>query len=159
MIKIFDYRFLKKPKVSVIISAYNNNGFLEKSLKSILNQNFRNFEIIIANDGSTDNTSKIILALLKKSRKSFMFIDSQKNYGLPYMLNKCIFNSRGEYISRHDVDDISLINRLRIQSKFLDTNKSIDVVGTGAFYINQKKKKKKNFYARTKFKYKKKFFL
>ena len=141
MIKIFDYRFLKKPKVSVIISAYNNNGFLEKSLKSIVNQNFRNFEIIIANDGSTDSTSKIILALLKKSRKSFMFIDSKKNYGLPYMLNKCIFNSRGKYISRHDVDDISLINRLRIQSKFLDINKSIDVVGTGALYINQKNKK------------------
>ena len=117
--KVIDKRNYKNPKVSVIMSVYNDSEFLEKSIKSILNQKFKNFEFIILNDGSTDNSEKIIKKYLKKSKK-ILYIYSKHNKGLAFMLNLGIKHVRTNYIIRHDADDYSLVNRIKKQYAFME---------------------------------------
>jgi len=138
--KVIDKRNYKNPKVSVIMSVYNDSEFLEKSIKSILNQKFKNFEFIILNDGSTDNSEKIIKKYLKKSKK-ILYIYSKHNKGLAFMLNLGIKHVRANYIIRHDADDYSLINRIKNQYTFMEKNKDISVLGSNSKDIFNKKKK------------------
>ena len=148
--KIIDYRNTKKPKISVIMSVYNNGNYLEQSIKSILNQKYKNLEFIIINDGSTDNTEKIIRKYLKK-KFNILFINSKKNYGLPYMLNLGIKYSKGLYIARQDADDISHKLRFSEQINFMKNNAKVDVLGTNAIQIYKSQKNKTNYTSNSKF--------
>lgn len=116
------------PKISVILPVYNAQAFLRESIDSILEQSFTNFELIIINDGSTDNSLNIIQSY---SDKRIKIID-QKNAGLPISLNRAISVAKGEYIARQDADDISLPNRLIEQAAYLDTHPSCALLGTWA---------------------------
>ena len=115
------------PKVSVILPIYNSEKYLKKSIQSILDQSFSDFEIIAINDGSTDNSLSILESFHDQRIKIFHNI---KNIGISASLNFGIQNSSGEYIARMDADDICLSNRLKNQTYFLDQNLNVDVVGS-----------------------------
>jgi len=92
------------PKISVIIPAYNVEKYIEKNLKSLKDQTFKDFEAIIINDGSTDNTEKIIKEVLQDTKFQWKLIN-QENQGVSATRNRGIIESKGEYISFLDSDD------------------------------------------------------
>ena len=117
------------------MSVYNASKFLNEAIESILNQTYKNFEFIIIDDGSTDNSTQII-EKYKKIDERIVFIENEKNVGLTKNLNKAIKLSTSDYIARMDADDISDVKRLEKQIKFLQENKDISIVGSCAKYIN-----------------------
>lgn len=114
------------PLVSVIMPVYNGEKYLQEAIDSILNQTFGDFEFIIINDGSTDKTLEII----KSYSDPRIRVISQENKGIIHSLNKGISESRGKYIARMDADDISLPDRFKRQSDFLEANPEIGLLGT-----------------------------
>jgi glycosyltransferase involved in cell wall biosynthesis len=94
----------KMPKISVIIPAYNVEKYIEKTLKSLIDQTFKDFEAIIINDGSTDNTEKIIKEVLQDANFQWKLIN-QENQGVSAARNRGIIESKGEYICFLDADD------------------------------------------------------
>jgi glycosyltransferase involved in cell wall biosynthesis len=94
------------PKISVIMSVYNNESYLKDSIESILKQTYKNFEFIITDDCSTDKSASII-SDYDESDERINFIKNKKNIGLTKSLNKMIDLARGEYIARMDGDDIA----------------------------------------------------
>ncbi len=120
------------PAISVVMSVYNGASYVEKSIKSILGQDFPDFEFIIVDDGSTDGT----LPLLRQYEQadSRVKVVHQENTGLTIALNKGIEKASGGYIARQDADDISLPDRFQKQFHFME--KSEDVVVCGANCIN-----------------------
>src|SRR3989344_1456117 len=127
-----------KPKISVIMSVYNGMPYLEQAAESVLNQTYKNFEFIIVDDASTDDTLKY-LKLLKDRR--IKLIRNKKNLGLAASLNIALRQAKGDYIARMDADDISYPERLDIQLKFLTKNKSIDLCGSWVTLINDEGEK------------------
>lgn len=115
------------PVVSVLMPAYNCEEFVKESISSILNQTFTGFELIVINDGSTDNTAKIIESF---NDPRIHFINRDKNIGLDATLNSAFELCKGEYIARMDADDISLPTRLEKQVNFLNTHPEYGLVGT-----------------------------
>ena len=95
----------RDPQISVIMSVYNGEEYLPASIESILNQSFSDFEFIIIDDGSTDNTYDIIKKYQQIDSR-IISIKNEKNIGLPASLNKGIIISKGEFIARQDVDGI-----------------------------------------------------
>lgn len=137
---IYDSRKKKKFKLSVLFSYYNNQETIKKSLESIINQTYKNFEIIICSDGSTDR-SDIIVKHLIENFDNILLLKSYKNSGLTKTLNHMMKFSRGEYFARHDADDYSHKQRLEYQINFLNVNKNIDVLGSNGIHINRQIKK------------------
>ena len=97
------------PAVSVILPAYNCEKFIGKAIQSVLQQTFTDFELIIVNDGSTDNTESIIYSF---DDQRIVYLKNQHNQGLIYTLNKAITEANGKYIARMDADDICLPERI-----------------------------------------------
>jgi len=122
------------PLISVVMSVYNGEAFLEEAINSVLNQSLTNFEFIIINDGSTDSSLKII----KSFTDSRIKIINQKNLGLSKALNKGIKEANGKFIARMDSDDISLPLRFEKQIDFLNKNPNCVLVGTNAHIIDLK---------------------
>lgn len=109
-------------KVSVLLSAYNAEDFIEEAIKSILEQSYKNIELIIINDGSTDGTLNIINNF---DDPRIILID-RENKGLTKSLNDAIDVATGEYICRQDADDHSYKDRIEKQLEFLiETNSDI----------------------------------
>lgn len=123
-----------KPLVSVILSVFNDDERIKEAVESILNQTYKNFELLIMDDGSTDRTFEIINSFKNNKIKIFQ---NQKNIGLTKSLNILIKNSNGDYIARQDSDDISLHNRLDKQYNFMH-NKNLDACTTRAYIRNSK---------------------
>lgn len=121
------------PKVTVLMSVYNGQRYLRQSVESILGQTFTDFEFVIINDGSTDNSRDILLSYRDPR---MIVIDNDKNVGLTRSLNRGLSLARGEYVARQDADDISLPTRLEKQAKYLDTHLPVAVLGTQARNIN-----------------------
>ena len=122
------------PQLSVIMSVYNGEHFLEESIHSILNQTFSDFEFIIINDGSKDASEKIILGF-KDDR--IRYIDNKINIGLIASLNKGLKLAKGQYIARMDDDDISLPTRFEKQVQYLDKNQNTFVLASKLVIINE----------------------
>ena len=118
------------PRVSVLMPTYNAEKYVSAAIESILNQTFTDFEFIIINDGSTDNTLQIVRDYAKQDKR-IKFIDNKKNSGIAKVRNQLLDIAKGTYIAYQDSDDISLPNRLEKQVQYLDTNKNITVVGGG----------------------------
>lgn len=117
------------PKVSVLMPAYNSEKYIGEAIESILNQTFTDFEFVIINDGSTDNTAKIVRKYAKKDKR-IKFVDNKKNRGLIAVLNEGIDLCCAEYIARMDSDDISLPTRLEKQVKYMNEHLECGVLGT-----------------------------
>jgi glycosyltransferase involved in cell wall biosynthesis len=126
---------MKNPKVTVLMSVYNGEKYLQEAIDSILGQTFKDFEFLIINDGSTDNTAEILESY---NNPRIKIINNEKNIGLTKSLNKGLKLARGEYIARQDADDISLSTRFKEELKFFEKNSNVALVGTDYFLINEK---------------------
>lgn len=127
----------KTPKISVIMAVYNGEKYLRESIESILNQTYKDFEFIIVDDGSTDQTGELLKEHQRNDPRVKIITNSQ-NIGLTKSLNKAIRIAKGRYIARQDGDDVSLSQRLEKQIEFLKKNPEIKILGTFAYGINQK---------------------
>jgi glycosyltransferase involved in cell wall biosynthesis len=124
------------PQISVVMSVYNGEVYLEEAIESILNQTITDFEFVIINDGSSDNSIGII--------KHYATVDSRikfvthENIGLTKSLNIGINMSRGKYIARQDADDLSVVNRFEKQLPWLE-EKKYDLCCSRAWLIDKKR--------------------
>lgn len=123
-------------KISVIMSVYNGEKYLRKAIESVLAQSYSNFEFIIINDGSTDNS----LSIIQSFNDSRIKLISRENKGLINSLNEGINLAVGKYIARMDADDICDIHRLEKQFDYLEKNADIYLCGTWAKAINENDK-------------------
>jgi glycosyltransferase involved in cell wall biosynthesis len=119
----------KSPKISVVMPVYNAFNYVEESIKSILNQTYTDFELIILNDKSTDN-SLDILKKMAASDQRIILVDKEKNSGPAVVRNQGVETSKGNYIAFMDADDISLPNRFEKQIQLLDNHPEIEVCGS-----------------------------
>jgi len=122
-----------KPVISVIMSVYNGGQHLNGSIESILGQSYDDFEFIIINDGSVDDSLKIIRSY--KDRRIHLI--SRENKGLVFSLNEAVGLAKGRYIARQDADDISYHERLDIQIRELENNQELDLIGGSISIINE----------------------
>jgi len=126
------------PKVSVIMSTYNDAQYLQTAIESVLCQSFSDLEFIIVNDGSSDNTIDLINNI-KDDR--IIFINNEKQKGLIKNLNTALVESRGRYIARIDSDDIWIDkNKLNKQINFLNGHSEYGLIGTAAMVYNENEK-------------------
>jgi len=130
---------MKDPKLSLLMCVYNAAEFLQQSIESILNQTFTDFELLIGEDGSTDNSFEIISSY--KDPRIRIFRNPQ-NKGIGYTCNKLIRESKGEYLGRHDSDDISVPTRFQRQMDFFEKHPEITLCGTNVTVFGDKKQKK-----------------
>jgi glycosyltransferase involved in cell wall biosynthesis len=119
--------------ISVVMPAYNSEKYLHEAIESILNQTYRNFELLIFDDGSTDATKKIIQSF---TDSRIIPIFSEINVGVSRGRNTLIEQARGEYIALMDADDIAHQDRLKCQLKFLELN-NLDLCGSRHINLNQ----------------------
>lgn len=122
---------MKKPLISVVMPAYNASRFIGEAIDSVLNQTFTDFEFIIIDDCSTDDTWKIISGYKDKRIRAFR---NKGNSGVTVSLNAGLKHARGTYIARMDADDISLAKRFEKQVKVLE--EGYDVVGCSLVFID-----------------------
>ena len=118
------------PRVSFIIGIYNCAPTLQEALDSLYAQTYRNFEIILCDDGSTDDTYHIAEANARAHPGMITLLRNERNMKLAATLNRCISAARGEYLARMDGDDISHPERLARQVAFLDAHPEYDLVST-----------------------------
>lgn len=110
------------------MSVYNDQQYLEPSIISIIDQSYRNFELLVIDDGSTDNSPKILTKYTRIDDRITCYFN-KTNLGLTKNLNRLINLSQNDFIARMDADDISIHNRLEKQLCFLIQNPNVDVVG------------------------------
>jgi glycosyltransferase involved in cell wall biosynthesis len=125
------------PLVSVILPCYNTENHIGEALRSIMQQDYPNLEIIVIDDHSSDGSWDVIQALaLEDSR--ILAVRNEENLRLIKTLNKGIQLSQGEYIARMDADDISAPARIEKQVTYLEQHKEVDMIATCATYISEK---------------------
>ena len=115
-----------KPDISVIMSVYNGETYLKEAIESVMNQTFKNWELIVINDCSTDSTAEILGELSSKDERIKVH-PNEVNLRLPTSLNKAISLCEGKYIARMDADDICLPDRLEKQYKFMEENPDVSL--------------------------------
>lgn len=118
------------PSVSVCMPCYNDALYLNESVDSILAQSLRDFELLIVDDGSTDDCVRII-----QSYKDPRIRLLRNNHDFIGSLNLLLEEARGKYIARMDADDMMLPDRLLIQFNYLETHPDLDILGGGMEYF------------------------
>jgi glycosyltransferase involved in cell wall biosynthesis len=147
------------PKISVIALCFEHEKFLEEALLSVFSQDYPDFEVIICDDGSSDNSSTIIADLIK-DKINVIFIQNEQNEGICRAFNRAFKYSSGEFIIDFACDDVMLPHRLRRQADFFLQQKSsvgaiyaelalIDEksIRTGQYYSTERKKMHEKFYS------------
>lgn len=119
------------PTISVIMGVYNCKNTLKEAIDSILCQTYTDWELILCDDSSVDNTYTIAEEYRNNYPDKIILLKNEQNLGLPETLNRCLAVAKGNYIARMDGDDISLPNRFEKQIKFFEQNPDVDCVGTG----------------------------
>lgn len=129
------------PAISVILSVYDHEIYIKKCIQSILDQSYKDWELIIIDDGSTDKSFNE-LKKFEQNDVRIKIIKNEKNQGLPNSLNHAISVSNGEFIIRVDADDICLQNRFEvlIDNITKKENSNIDVLGSNAYFVNKENK-------------------
>jgi len=130
------------PTVSVVIPSYNHENFIQECIQSVLNQTFQDFEIVITDDGSSDNTIAKIQEFSDKRIKLFKF---PINSGASIAANNSILNSSGKYIAMLNSDDVWFPDKLAIQVDYLEKNQNIAAVFGKANFINNANRKLTKF--------------
>ena len=118
------------PKISVIMGIYNCADTLDEALDSLLNQTYQNFEVIMCDDGSKDDTSAVAEGYVRRYPDKLRLLRNEKNMGLNYTLNKCLYEAKGEYIARMDGDDVCDPTRFQKEVDFLDCHPEFALVST-----------------------------
>lgn len=111
--------YMGEYKVSIIMGIYNCGNTLEESINSILNQTYRNWELILCDDGSTDNTYEVAKKYAEKFPDKIILLKNECNKGLNITLNRCLRQATGELIARQDGDDISMPERFEKEIEIL----------------------------------------
>lgn len=119
---------IQLPLISVVMAAYNTEKYIAQAIESILNQTFKEFEFIIIDDASTDNTWKIISKFADQDKRIRAF-QNKTNQKVSYSSNKGIGKARGKYIARIDSDDWSYPYRLKLQFDFMEKNPDVGISG------------------------------
>jgi glycosyltransferase involved in cell wall biosynthesis len=122
------------PRVSVIIPSYNHEKYVAEAIQSVLDQSYQDFEIVITDDGSNDNTVDVIKQFTDSRIKLFVF---DKNLGASIATNHCIKNSTGEFVALLNSDDVWLPNKLEKQVQFLDKHPDIGAVFSYSEFIDE----------------------
>lgn len=122
-------------KVSVLMPAFNAEKYIAGAIESVLGQTYNNIELLIIDDGSTDNTLNIIQDFAKSDDRIKMI--SHPNMGMGNSLNKAMTNTQNEWIIRMDADDVMIENRLERQIKFVEENPEIAVASCLVYYIDE----------------------
>lgn len=130
------------PKISVIVAAYNQERFIGRCLRSLLNQTLsrKEFEIIVVNDGSTDRTAYAIQLFCDPVGSSIQVLENKENCGLSSALNLGIREARGKYIVRVDSDDFVNSNFLNFLFWYLEMNDHIDAVACDYFLVDDEER-------------------
>ncbi len=123
--------------VSVIMSVYNSEETLEKSVNSLINQTYKNLEILIINDGSTDDTGNLLTKF--EAEVNIQIFENKENIGLTKSLNKLINEANGKFIARQDGDDYSFPKRIQKQVDIMK-NYNLDFCSSRAYIKIQKRK-------------------
>jgi len=124
---------MNQPLISVLLSVYNGEKFVAEAVQSLLNQTYRNFELIIVDDGSSDRTAEILNQFTDNRIKR---LSNEKNFGLSQSLNRAGEIAQGKYLARMDADDVSLPDRFAKQVAFLEAHDKVGVLGSAAAQIN-----------------------
>jgi len=132
---------MTSPKVSVVMSCYNVSKTLEEAIESILSQTFSDFEFVIIDDGSSDETLEKLRAFQQRDDRINVIVNKE-NKGLAASLNIGIKASNASWIARMDADDIAMKTRIEKQLGFLTQNPNVDVLGTGITQITQEGEKR-----------------
>lgn len=123
------------PLVSVIIPAYNHEMYIEEALQSVINQTYKNIEVIIINDGSTDSTAEILEKFIKNNQdKNIQFVDKQ-NEGVCKTLNMGLAMATGDYVAFLASDDLWLPDKISMQLEFMEKNKNVGMVFSDAWFL------------------------
>jgi hypothetical protein len=124
------------PTITVVMPAYNAAHYVGEAVRSILSQTFRDFEFIIVNDGSTDQTGSILDKYGRADKRIRLY--HQENHGMIAALNRGCRLARGEYIARMDADDVSDAYRFQMQLDYIGKHPEIGIVGTWTRTIDEK---------------------
>lgn len=128
-----DYAKSQAPLVSIVAPCYNAEKYLEEAIQSIFGQDYPNFEVIIVDDGSSDNS----VAMLRQLQKTYDFqLYTQPNQGVSAALNHGLRHAKGDYVSTPDLDDIMLPHSLRIRADYLDKHPNVGCVGALIIYMD-----------------------
>lgn len=148
-------------KVSVIMGIYNCAETLDSALDCIVNQSYTDWELIMCDDNSEDNTIAVAKKYVKLYPDKFILLKNDKNEGLNYTLNKCLKQAKGEYIARMDGDDLCVKERFQKEVAILDRYPEISIVSSDMIFFDdegiwgqthvKEKPVKKNFLKSTPF--------
>jgi|GEM_PF-2196749 len=127
------------PVISVVMAAYNAEKYIKQAIDSVLRQTYKNIELIVANDGSTDSTLDIIMQCQKKDSR-IKVLNRRVNKGSSYTRNEAIQCAKGQYVAIFDADDLCVANRLQIQLETMIL-KEVDVCGSCVEIIEETDKK------------------
>jgi alpha-1,6-rhamnosyltransferase len=121
------------PLVSIVAPCYNAQQYLEAAIQSIFDQDYPNFEVIVVDDGSSDNS----VAMLKELQKTYDFqLYTQPNQGVSAALNHGLRYAKGVYVSTPDLDDIMLPHSLSVRTQYLEKNPEVGCVGALIIYMD-----------------------
>lgn len=124
------------PKVSIIMGVYNGAHRIDKSIQSIINQTFKDWEFVICDDGSSDGSFDKIKQYTKKDDR-IVAIKNPHNAGLAQTLNNCLRVAKGQYVARMDDDDYAYPDRLEKEVSFLDMHPEYDIVAGGRNMVDE----------------------
>lgn len=119
------------------MGIYNCAETLPEAIESILNQTFTNWELIMCDDGSTDDTYSVAEKYTSAYRNKIVLLKNEKNMGLNYTLNKCLTIAKGEYIARMDGDDHCSTNRFEVELDVFKREPEIAIVSTDMQYFDE----------------------
>ena len=121
------------PRVSIILPCYNGAKWIGQAIESVLAQTYKDFELIVIDDGSTDNSKEVISSYLYDERVRYIY---QENRGFSATLNRGIKESKGEFIGFIGQDDLYVPNKLQVQVRYLDEHSDVDLVHSNYCFIN-----------------------
>jgi glycosyltransferase involved in cell wall biosynthesis len=120
------------PKITILMPAYNTGKYIHEAISSVIEQTFTDFELLIINDGSTDDT----LAIINTFNDARIRVISQDNKGVANALNNGLKNARAPYIARFDADDVCYPNRLQVQYDFITAHPDYSIIGSACDYAD-----------------------
>lgn len=127
----------KNPVISVIMGIYNCGDTLSEAIECIVNQTFSDWELIMCDDGSNDDTYEIAISYKEKYPEKIIVLQNEKNRGLNYTLNKCLKQAKGKYIARMDGDDRCDKERFAIEINVLEKEPEIAIVSTDMEFFDE----------------------
>ena len=126
-----------KPLVSIIMGIYNCAGTLPESIDSILAQTFSDWELILCDDGSADDTYAVAQRYAATDPERIRLLKNEKNLGLNLTLNRCLREARGAFIARQDGDDLPLPHRLQTEVDFLEAHPEYAFVSSAMIHFDE----------------------